>query len=195
MAVALIGAVIDANILFQRYPRNLVVWLAVERAYRMIASEHIFDEVREHLIERNEAVQGEPRVEAVERTLELIQIELDEGPGELVPREPVDARVPSLQANDPDDRHVLAAAVEAGADLIVTHDEGGFDADECQRQGVEVVGLDEFLMRVVGSSGRDAIRAAVENCAKYPPSSVPALLEIVEETAPRFAVAARELFE
>lgn len=53
MAEGIPGAVIDANILYQRYPRNLLVWLAVEGAFTMFVSGGILDEVRRHLMERN----------------------------------------------------------------------------------------------------------------------------------------------
>lgn len=145
-------AVVDANILYQRYPRNLVVWLAVERAFWVVESPQLFDELREHLIERNEDVHGEPRAAAVDRTIDLINEQLELGAGELVPRKRVEERIPDVEANDPDDRHVLAAAVEASADYIVTHNTGDFDPAECARHGVEVVGLDEFLMRLLDAA-------------------------------------------
>jgi hypothetical protein len=47
--------------------------------------------------------------------------------------------------NAPGDRHVLAAAVIAGADVIVTDNTRHFPVDVCDSYGIEVQTADEFL--------------------------------------------------
>jgi len=88
---------------------------------------------------------------------------------------------------------VLAAAVELDAHYIVTHDLGGFDPAECADHGVEVVGLDDFLVRVADQAEPDAILAALEQYARYPPESMDALLGNIEEFAPSFTSTVRDL--
>lgn len=48
-------------------------------------------------------------------------------------------------ANDAADRHALAAAIAAGADVIVTDNVRHFPAEACDPYGIEVQTADEFL--------------------------------------------------
>lgn len=179
MAEGIPGAVIDANVLYQRYPRNLLVWLAIERTFTMFVSPGILTEVHRHLIERNVERYGERREAAVERTIALIRTALEDArAGEQVPTADVDAQLPIAQmADNPKDQHVLAAAIAAGAEFIVTHDLDGFPASACAPHGVRAVCLDEFLTEVLERSTPDAVLAAVSNLALYPPNALDALLD------------------
>jgi PIN domain len=51
-----------------------------------------------------------------------------------------------LQLPDPDDRHVLAAAIKGRANLIVTFNLKDFPGDKLDRWGIEAQHPDEFLM-------------------------------------------------
>ena len=48
-------------------------------------------------------------------------------------------------ANDPGDRHVLAAAIVGQADVVVTDNVRHFPDDACEPYGIEVQTPDEFL--------------------------------------------------
>ncbi len=52
----------------------------------------------------------------------------------------------AAMANDPKDRHVLAAAVRGRADLIVTENLRDFPADATSPYSLHVVDQDEFLL-------------------------------------------------
>jgi len=54
-------------------------------------------------------------------------------------------RIESLTLPDPDDRHVLAAAIETGADAIVTENQKDFPADVVRPHGIVAVRADAFL--------------------------------------------------
>lgn len=53
--------------------------------------------------------------------------------------------VPALSLPDPDDRHVLAAAIRAGADAIVTFNLKDFPSDICEKFSLEVLHPDDFI--------------------------------------------------
>lgn len=56
-----------------------------------------------------------------------------------------EARIPDLQLPDPNDRHVLAAAIEAGATVIVTFNLSDFPRFSLQPYGIRAVPPDTFL--------------------------------------------------
>lgn len=62
--------------------------------------------------------------------------------------------------SDPKDRHVLAAAVAAGADALVTVNLRDFPTDEMDRLEIDVLHPEQFLFQV-WSLDIDAVRAAL----------------------------------
>lgn len=53
--------------------------------------------------------------------------------------------IPAINLPDEKDRHVLAAAIRAGADVIVTFNQKHFPAASVQPYGIETLHPDEFL--------------------------------------------------
>lgn len=103
-----------------------------------------------------------------------------------------EALIPTL-TNDPDDRHVLAAAITAQASLIVTANLSDFPTAACAPFGIDAIHPDAFLSdqldrdpdAVVGALGR---QAAVK---KNPPVTFEELLEHLAKSVPRFVDAVR----
>ncbi len=60
-----------------------------------------------------------------------------------------EGRIDNLTLPDPDDRHVLAAAIEAQAQVIVTFNLRDFPASALQSHGIEAQHPDEFILRVI----------------------------------------------
>ena len=58
--------------------------------------------------------------------------------------------IPALTLPDPDDRHVLAAAIRCGASAIVTFNEKYFPTDALSKYGVHTRHPDDFIMDVDG---------------------------------------------
>ena len=56
---------------------------------------------------------------------------------------------PALNLPDVDDRHVLACAIVGGADAIVTNNIDDFPVPVLASFGLEVIGLDEFLLDLI----------------------------------------------
>src|SRR6266536_330426 len=62
---------------------------------------------------------------------------------------------------DPDDRHVLAAAIKAGAQVIVTADLADFPGEYLAQWGIEARGLDDFVLDFIGINDR-VVHACVQ---------------------------------
>lgn len=79
-----------------------------------------------------------------------------------------------LELPDPDDRHVLAAAIAAGAASIVTLNLADFPLAVANRYGIEIEHPDAFLCRIYDSAPQTAgaaIRRMIEN-KKHPPRTL-----------------------
>ncbi len=95
--------------------------------------------------------------------------------------------------NDEKDRHVLAAAVAADSELIVTFDLDDFPPDSCEPFGVEAIHPDDFLLDLHDLKP-EAVRAALEQQAAdlTPPWPLDELLRAVTKAGvPRFVDAIR----
>lgn len=63
-----------------------------------------------------------------------------------------EGRIDNLKLPDPDDRHVLAAAIQAQAQVIVTFNLRDFPVSALQAHGIEAQHPDDFLLRVIASN-------------------------------------------
>ena len=86
---------------------------------------------------------------------------------------------PSLTLPDPDDRHVLAAAILAGAQVIVTQNLKDFPSNELDKFGIEAKHPDAFLQDLYHLDGALMHQAVSEAAAAYknPPRTVGELVE------------------
>jgi predicted nucleic acid-binding protein len=71
----------------------------------------------------------------------------------------------SLDLPDPDDRHVLAAAIHCKADVIVTYNLDDFPAEQLGKFDLEAQHPDEFIYHQFGLSTA-AVIVAVQRCRK-----------------------------
>ncbi|MGA2229570.1 MAG: PIN domain-containing protein [Tepidisphaeraceae bacterium] len=96
--------------------------------------------------------------------------------------------IDGLVLPDPDDRHVLAAAIAAGASLIVTYNLHDFPRRILARHRIEAQHPDAFLSQLLEENGAAFCSAArrQRQSLKNPPKSVPEFLEIlVRQQLPR----------
>ena len=91
--------------------------------------------------------------------------------------------------NDPKDRHVLAAAVRAGASAVVTANLKDFPPAALQPYGVEPVHPDDFLLDLLDLDEPTVLQVLVEQSQAYldPPVPLDRLLRQLVPTTPRFA--------
>ncbi len=129
-------AVLDACVLYPAFLRDLLLWLATGLVYRPRWTEAIHAEWMNALL----ADRPDLTVEQLARTRTLMD-QVD--PESLVTG--YEGLVPSLSLPDPDDRHVLAAAIAAKASVIVTLNLTHFPKAALMPYHVRPVHPDAFL--------------------------------------------------
>jgi len=104
--------------------------------------------------------------------------------------------IPSLALPDPNDRHVLAAAIRAGANVIVTANLKHFPASVLASYGIQALHPDQFLRRLVDTAPApicEAVRIHRRNL-RHPPKTVAEYLQTLERHGLRETVAALRRF-
>ena len=99
--------------------------------------------------------------------------------------------VDSLKLPDPDDRHVLAAAIKAKAQVIVTSNTRDFPKAELRSWDIDPKTPDEFVRDQI-SLDRSAVYASVQQIAdswKNPPGSIDDVLDRLERSGLAVSVA------
>jgi predicted nucleic acid-binding protein len=134
--VASFGAVYDACVLYPAPLRDLLVRLARTDLFRAHWTTDIHDEWMRNLL----ANRPDLTRERLRRTAQLMDEAVPDclvaGYGSLIP---------ALRLPDPDDRHVLAAAIACRAGVIVTYNQADFPAAALQPFQIEAQHPDEFV--------------------------------------------------
>lgn len=130
-------ALLDANVLYPAPLRDLLLQLAVTDLFRARWTADIHREWIEALL-RNEPTRDRT---ALERTRDL----MDKATRDCLV-EGYHALIPALTLPDPDDRHVLAAAIAGRCDVIVTQNLADFPAEALAPFGIDMQHPDEFLV-------------------------------------------------
>lgn len=131
--------VYDACVLYPSHLRDLLVRLANTGIVQAKWSERIVDEAISAIL------RDRPHLDdKLKRTRDLL---LDAAPDCLVTGH--EALIDALELPDPDDRHVLAAAIRAHAQVIVTLNVRDFPRDRLERYAIEAQSPDEFLLNLL----------------------------------------------
>lgn len=145
-------AVYDASVLYPSLIRNLLMHLAVAGLVAARWTDAIHGEWTRNLL----ADRADLTPQRLERTRRLMEL--------AVPDAGVtgfEALIPDLRLPDPDDRHVLAAAVKARAELIVTLNLKDFPPASLGEYGLEAVTPDELVCCLLKES-----RGVVASCSR-----------------------------
>jgi hypothetical protein len=130
-------ALLDANVLYPAPIRDLLLQLAAMDIFRGKWTADIHREWIEALL-RNEPHRDRAKLE---RTRDL----MDQATRDCLVTG-YEGLIPSLTLPDPDDRHVLAAAIVERCDCIVTQNLRDFPAAALAPFGIETQHPDEFLL-------------------------------------------------
>ena len=170
MSVAV--AFLDASVLYPAPLRDLLLEMAVSDLFRAKWSRAVHDEwIRALLRDRPDLT-----AERLERTRRLMDAHVRDavvaGFEDLVP----DIRLP-----DPDDRHVVAAAVRGGADIVVTANVRDFPDAALARYGLAAEHPDIFLSTLCARTPAPFLQALerVRARLRKPPVSRPDHLAIL----------------
>ena len=165
--------VYDACVLYPAPLRDLLLRLAVSGLVRARWSDEILDECfRSILANRPQLKAG-----ALERTRTLMNAAVADclvtGYEDLIP---------GLSLPDPDDRHVLAAAIRSGAQVIVTANLDDFPEAQLRKFGLEAQHPDEFVCHLLDLAPGVVLATVSEQAAdlKTPPRTVADLLETLQ---------------
>ena len=129
-------AVLDACVLYRPALRDLLMWLASVEAYAPRWTEHIHDEWIRNVLKDNPGI-SRSQIERTRRLMDTVN------PESLVLG--YENLMTTLHLPDPNDRHVLAAAIQANAPHIVTLNLSDFPDFALMPYHVRAVHPDYFL--------------------------------------------------
>jgi len=136
MALRLVTAVCDACVLYPFHLRNILVQASVDGLYEARWTDEIHDEWTRNLI----ASIPEIPPQRLQLTRQLMERALPDAKVSGFHRHVDDIRLP-----DPDDRHVVAAAIEVKATHILTWNLRDFPTAELKKHGLMRQTPDAFL--------------------------------------------------
>ncbi|BDI30342.1 PIN domain-containing protein [Capsulimonas corticalis] len=172
----MIVAVLDACVLYPPSLRDLLMWLAAVRIYAPRWTEEIHAEwIRNVLANKSELSPSQ-----LERTRILMN---KVSPNCVVSG--YETHISGLNLPDIDDRHILAAAIEAKAPLIVTYNLSDFPNAILQTYGVQAAHPDDFLSALFDEQpalflhGLQIHRASLRN----PPKNVADYIQTLKATS------------
>ena len=172
--------VVDANVLFPLTLRDTVLRAAAADFYQLRWSKEILDEMERNLV----STETMPADKAAHLRAQMEKFFPD---AMVTGYEPL---IAAMQ-NDEKDRHVVAAAVKAGAQVVTTANVRDFAP---LPDGIEVQSPDDFLCNLFDLDPESFIEILREQAAdlRKPPVTFEELLDRLARAAPELVQAARE---
>lgn len=127
---------LDANVLYGIRLRNIILFLALEDALVARWSDRVQDEWIENLLRNRTDLKESDVMRSRDRMNAAVPNGIVTG---------YDHLIDEVDLPDPNDRHVVAAAVAAKADVILTFNLADFPAAHLARHGLKAVHPDPFL--------------------------------------------------
>jgi len=180
-------AFFDANVLYPAELRNLLMHLALTGIFRAAWSKDVHEEWIGSLLKN--------RPDLTRSQLERTRTLMDEATIDSVITG-YEHLISTLTLPDKDDRHVLAAAIQGKARVIVTLNLKDFPDEALHRYGIRAQHPDDFILDLIEfSPGK--VAEAVENhrtSLKNPVKTVDQYLSALEAQGLRHSVAAMRRF-
>ena len=175
----IVVALLDANVLWSAALRDTLLLAAEENLFRPVWTRQILGEMARSL----KARRPDLHPSRIDRTVDQI---LTHFPEALV--EAYEHLIPQMQ-NDAGDRHVLAAAVRARSNVLVTWNTRHFPPETCAPYDIEVQDPDEFLCDVWAAdpSAMAKVLAMQGEHLLNPLRTVHEVLETLRRSVPQFA--------
>lgn len=163
----------DACVLYPAPLRDLLVRLAEKGVVRARWTEQILDEVFASLRRDRPDLAPEKLARTRQRMNDSVRDCL------VVGFEPL---IDGLALPDPNDRHVLAAAIRSGAQAIITSDLRDFPAAALNAWDIEARHPDDFVVSQVGIASGAVVGAVMQQAAalKNPPCTPEDVLRALE---------------
>ncbi len=163
----------DACVLYPAPLRDLLMHIAVTDLYRAKWTDAIHDEWTRNVLKNRPDLMPEQ----LQRTRDLMNSHAQDC---LVTG--YERLIDAITLPDPDDRHVLAAAIRAGADIIVTFNLNDFPEKYLMPYGIEAQHPDDFLTLQLDLAPNIVCAAAKRHRAslKNPPKDVDEYLATLE---------------
>ena len=156
--------VYDACVLYPNTLRDLLIRVAQPGLVQAKWTHQILDEVDRALV-RNLNVPADKIAALRSRMNDAVRDCIVTG------YEPL---VEALRLPDPDDRHVLAAAIKAGAQGIITSNLRDFPTKDLAVFGIEAKSADEYVMDLIGLDDRIVYSCAqaIATSRRQPPATL-----------------------
>lgn len=174
--------VYDANVLYGNTLRDLLIRIAQAGVVQAKWTDAILNEMLRNL------AANRPDIEA--RLPKLRSLMNEAIPDVLI--EGYEPLIEGLKLPDSGDRHVLAAAIKAGAQVIVTSNLRDFPVENLEPWNVEAKSPDDFVLDQIGIDDR-IVWACVQQIADShvnPPETVDDILDALERAGLVESVAA-----
>jgi predicted nucleic acid-binding protein len=177
------GVVLDANVLFPASLRDTLLRTATAGLYRLQLTDDILEEVRRNLVKNNM-----PEVNA-QRLIDVIKNVYEDA---FVTRHD---ELINVMRNQEKDRHVLAAAVKSGAQVIVTQNLKDFPQQALEPYDIEAQSPDDFLVHLLHLNKGLMAKILLEQARdlRKPARTVSEVLDTLAQHVPTFAYLARTL--
>lgn len=166
-------AFLDASVLYPAMTRSVLLYVALTGSYRARWSDAVQDEWMRALL------RNRPDIDAnrIARTRALMDARIFDA---VVAG--YDALIAPLSLPDPDDRHVLAAAIHGGASVIVTLNLKDFPASALAPHNITALHPDHFLRALLDADSQSVVTAFAADRASLlnPPMTVDQYLAALE---------------
>ncbi len=180
-----IPALLDACVLYPIGLRDTLLNVAEAGFFRVLWSDEILVETSRNIVDDL----SDLTAEHLEKTFDAMRRAFPEaavrGYEHLIGSMP----------NHPRDRHVLAAAVAGGAEVLVTSNLRHFPSGACQPLGIRVQSPDDFLVEMIELGPGLMVDVLRRQAARktHPPLTLDEMLERLTVHTPSFAAAVRAI--